>query len=231
MERVKEPELMVNYEQVVAYAEADFSLSEEDLISEIADFVNYSGAVVEKDHLIIDLGCGPGNITERLSSLWPKSRIIGIDDSLNMIKYAKRKKNLKTLTSSNQISYEKLNLSSIANDDSKYGKSADVVVSNSLIHHIHDIEIFFRTLMKISKKGTIHYHRDLRRPSSHEEFESIKKKYITSSNSILKKDFIASLKAAHNVKEISKYLKRQGLDYLSVKEVGDRYVDVFGICS
>ena len=179
----------------------------------------------------MDLGCGPGNITERLSSLWPKSRIVGIDDSLNMIMYARgRKNNSAILSTSNQISYEKLNLSSIANKDSKYEKSADVVVSNSLIHHIHDIEIFFKTLMRISKKGTIHYHRDLRRPQSYKEFESIKKKYITSSNSVLKKDFIASLKAAHNVTEIRKSFKRVGLDYLSVKEVGDRYLDIFGIC-
>lgn len=40
---------------------------------------------------IIDIGCGPGNSTEQLLKRWKNAEIIGIDNSYNMIKQAKKR--------------------------------------------------------------------------------------------------------------------------------------------
>lgn len=39
---------------------------------------------------IVDLGCGPGNVTQLLRQRWPKARIIGVDSSADMLAQARR---------------------------------------------------------------------------------------------------------------------------------------------
>ncbi|MDN5893446.1 MAG: methyltransferase domain-containing protein [Nocardioides sp.] len=40
---------------------------------------------VESPREVVDLGCGPGNLTVALTEVWPTARIAGIDDSAEMI--------------------------------------------------------------------------------------------------------------------------------------------------
>jgi trans-aconitate 2-methyltransferase len=41
--------------------------------------------------LVVDLGCGPGNNTELIAEHWPKTRVIGVDSSPNMIAAARER--------------------------------------------------------------------------------------------------------------------------------------------
>jgi trans-aconitate 2-methyltransferase len=43
----------------------------------------------ERVGVIVDLGCGPGNLTRTLIERWPSARVIGIDDSPEMLGQAK----------------------------------------------------------------------------------------------------------------------------------------------
>ncbi|MBV9661683.1 MAG: methyltransferase domain-containing protein [Acidimicrobiales bacterium] len=43
---------------------------------------------VSSPGLVVDLGCGPGNLTAQLSDLWPGARVIGVDSSEEMISRA-----------------------------------------------------------------------------------------------------------------------------------------------
>jgi trans-aconitate 2-methyltransferase len=47
-----------------------------DLIARIA---------VESPRVVVDLGCGPGALTETLSERWPQARVLGVDSSPDMI--------------------------------------------------------------------------------------------------------------------------------------------------
>lgn len=51
-----------------------------DLLAQIPKF--------EPDN-IIDLGCGPGNVTELLSAAFPRARVVGLDNSDNMLAVAR----------------------------------------------------------------------------------------------------------------------------------------------
>ena len=45
---------------------------------------------IENPESIIDIGCGPGNSTRILRSKWPNSKIVGVDNSAEMISRAKK---------------------------------------------------------------------------------------------------------------------------------------------
>ena len=91
MVRFPEPELMQDLHQVRAYSEADFSNSEDSLIARLDEYLIMKGKTLGSDSLIVDLGCGPGNITERLHAKWPWTDIFGIDGSEPMLAIARRR--------------------------------------------------------------------------------------------------------------------------------------------
>ncbi len=158
MKRVTEPELMTGFEQVQAYKEADFSKSDDEMVSQLSNFLKESGALITSNTMIVDLGCGPGNITEKIACIWSNAKVLGVDDSPEMLRVAReRQKSLEQISSLAGLSYHKINIASISNGQSSLVNCADVVVSNSLIHHIHEPFVFFDALAKISKKGAIHF--------------------------------------------------------------------------
>ena len=77
MQRRLEPELMNGDAQVQAYAAADFSSGDQATIEAIQRLL-FTTSPLPLDPLVVDLGCGPGNITLRLAGLFPNARIIGI---------------------------------------------------------------------------------------------------------------------------------------------------------
>ncbi len=45
---------------------------------------------VEAPSLVVDLGCGPGNLTPYLQARWPQARILGVDGSAEMLTKARK---------------------------------------------------------------------------------------------------------------------------------------------
>jgi len=96
MERVPEPELMEEKKQVISYDEADFSEGEVNLINQINHYLLRKNISLGEKDLIVDLGCGPGNISEKLAIKWPNTEVVGIDGSKEMILRAEHNKSIST---------------------------------------------------------------------------------------------------------------------------------------
>ena len=138
MDRVKEPELMDTFEQAYAYADADFSSSEESLVNGLEKYLKIKKLDLYSKSLIIDIGCGPGNISEKLSVRWPSVQIIGIDGSKEMLEIArKRRESIDDQARKSCLSYKLASLKSISKNSDNYKLNADLVVSNSVLHHVH----------------------------------------------------------------------------------------------
>ncbi len=228
MKRVTEPELMIAPEQVKAYMQADFSSTEEDMTNQLFEILRKYDYIGE-ELIVVDLGCGPGNISERIVSRMKKSKVIGIDGSPEMIRVANERKRLLDRNSCvKRLQYKKMNISLLAKGKSSLVNCADVVVSNSFIHHIHDPNIFFSALLHVSKNGAIHFHRDLRRPSTYDEVLDIQKRNLPNAPQIMVRDFIASLSAAYTCNEIKSLIDSAKIGKFIVSEKDDRYIDIIG---
>jgi trans-aconitate 2-methyltransferase len=44
---------------------------------------------VEAPQTVVDLGCGTGNVAQFLAARWPRARIVGVDNSTEMLAVAK----------------------------------------------------------------------------------------------------------------------------------------------
>jgi SAM-dependent methyltransferase len=84
LKRVSEEELMDVPLRARAYAEADFSEPNSKFIALFSDkFPAFNG-----QH-ILDLGCGPADITLRLAARYPQAKATGLDGSGSMLEIAR----------------------------------------------------------------------------------------------------------------------------------------------
>ena len=225
MNRTPEPELMQIPSQVRAYADADFSRSDSMVVKSLEKYLKKAGRTLNKNDLILDMACGPGNIAERIAKNWPYVNVLGIDGSKEMLNEAENK--LSNNLCKN-LSYELIDINSIALGDIHFPFKADVLVSNSALHHFHDPYCFWGALKKLGKTKCIHIHRDLIRPASVEKAFELKEKHLSNSPEILKKDFYASLKASFTVEEVSQQLVDARLSQLEVFQVDELYFEIIG---
>ena len=225
MNRTPEPELMQSPSQVRAYADADFSRSDSMVVQSLETYLKKVGRTLNKTDLIFDMACGPGNISERIAKKWPFVNVVGIDGSKEMLNEAENRLSHNLLKN---LSYQLIEINSIATGKIHFPFKADVLVSNSALHHFHDPSRFWGALKKLGKTKCIHIHRDLIRPISAEKAFEIKEKHLSNSPEILKKDFYASLKASFTVEEVTQQLADARLSQLEVFQVDELYFEIIG---
>lgn len=225
--RQLEPELMNGADQVDAYAAANFSGSDNELIEFIsAKFPNGLG------EQIIDLGCGPGNITELAARRWSHAHVLGIDGAPRMLEIAEyRRDRIDDKVLSLRIKYECINLNGI----NGFGllKALDLrrgisIISNSLLHHLHEPAILWSVVKKLAFNGACVVVNDLRRPRNKIEYDLLMDTEALNLPAVLKADYAASLRAAFTVAEVKKQLRDASLTQLNVLERGNRYLTVWG---
>ena len=87
MQRITDPELMDDPSQAEAYAAADFAEAHARIVDGFAEI--FPG--VDLAGNVLDLGCGPGDISFRFAARFPGSAVIGVDGSAAMIGLARQR--------------------------------------------------------------------------------------------------------------------------------------------
>ena len=229
MERIPEPELMEEKEQVISYDEADFSEGEVNLINQINHYLFRKNISLGEKDLIVDLGCGPGNISEKLAIKWPNTEVIGIDGSKEMILRAEYNKNVSINKKKlKNLRYICSDIKEIKSTNFLLNKEISLLVSNSLIHHITHLEDFFKAIRSLSSNITVNFHKDLKRPLDEKSALELKLQCSTKYNEILTNDYYASLKASYTFKELKNFTLENDLSSLDVFEEGNNYLIVYG---
>ena len=216
MDRVLEPELMVDPEQVRIYSEADF---EEENQGFVDRFLSSCG---DLNHgMVLDLGCGPGDIPIRLARGHATVKILGIDASQPMIAIAEQAVRKAGFS-------ERITLLSQRFQDVRLSDPADAIISNSLLHHVPNPFQFWYAIKTLGKPGAPVLVMDLIRPDSREEAQDIVDKYAADEPDRLRQDFFNSLMAAFTEDEVAAQLAELNLSRLLIDVPDDRHWIVAG---
>jgi ubiquinone/menaquinone biosynthesis C-methylase UbiE len=219
MQRVTEPELMNNPSQAKAYAEADFDAAHSQIVEAFA--ACFPG--VELAGNILDLGCGPGDISFRFAGRFPACRVIGVDGAAAMIKLANQRK-AHAATTGDRVSFIEGLIPGAAIPQISYA----AIISNSLLHHLHDPRALWETITRYAGVETLIYVVDLYRPQSTSEARRLVDEYAAGEPEVLRRDFYSSLLAAFEPREVKAQLAVAGLEGLSVEVISDRHLVVCG---
>lgn len=219
MRRRPEPELMDGSEQARAYAEADFSESN-GLFMELL-------ARLEPGPLqgarALDLGCGPADIPIRFLRAYPGAACDALDGSPAMLAHAQSALERRPGIASRC----RLLCRSLPNPDLPQAHY-DLILSNSLLHHLHDPQVLWRTVRECARPGALCLVMDLMRPASAAWAEALVATYAADAPEVLRTDFRNSLFAAFEPREVVAQLQEAGLDALEVGVVSDRHLAVSG---
>lgn len=218
MDRVPEPELMDDRIQAEAYAAADFSASDQALIERLA--VLFPAGLGQR---LVDLGCGPGNIAFRLVERYPGASVLGLDGAAAMLALAQQR------LEAQPALRQRLQFQCCTLPSPQLSGGFTAVLSNSLLHHLHDPQVLWGALRQLAAPGAWVYIKDLRRPPSPEAAEALRQRYLAAAPPVLQHDYLASLHAAFTPAEVEQQLAQAGLaGELQVQPLDDRYLEVWG---
>lgn len=205
-------------EQASAYAMADFACAHARYPRIFAERFPDRPTLA----LALDLGCGAADVTIRFAKANPGYLFHAVDGSAAMLRYARRALTRAGLT--NRIELIKGVIPHIHLPCPAY----DVIISTSFLHHLHNPETLWSTIMRYGRPGTLVFVADLMRPRSPQEAGRLVEKYSAAEPPVLKRDFFNSLCAAFTPDEVRTQLRRAGLSELHVQVVSDRHLVVFG---
>src|SRR4030095_16658654 len=154
MERVLEPELMVEEQQSIAYASADFSTSNPFFVD--GGVCDLPGRVPQ----VVDIGCGPGDIPIRLARAARQATITAIDGSGPMIVLAR-----KAVRAAGIEDRIRLMQTTIPGPPPRE-HAFDAVLSKDLLHHLRDPSSVGRGVVRLGRTGAAVYVMNLMSPAT-----------------------------------------------------------------
>ena len=213
IDRISEPELMDDEAQALAYALADF----EEPHGRFIELFREAFPETPVSGTVLDLGCGPADITLRFARAYPNCRLHGIDGAANMLRFGREAITTQGLSSRIQLIHGYLPGAELPQGD------YDVVISNSLMHHLNNPSTLWQAVKEYAKSGAPVFVMDLMRPDSREQAEAMVETYAANEPDVLRHDFFHSLLAAYRIEEVRRQLDASGLGGFAVTAVSDRH--------
>jgi SAM-dependent methyltransferase len=148
--------------------------------------------------------------------------VVGLDGAAAMLAIAERRRR------ADPVRHRHVRFRQIVLPSRQLGELGRVVVSNSLLHHLHDPGVFWASVRQVAAPGACLYVRDLRRPATTAILEELVRRHAGSATALLRRDYAHSLRAAFTRAEVMEQLEQAGLGGLQVLELDDRYLEIQG---
>jgi ubiquinone/menaquinone biosynthesis C-methylase UbiE len=216
MDRVLEPEVMDDMQQAMAYAQADFSSSNQMFVDDLVE--SYGSRL----GTVLDIGCGPGDIPIRLARAKSSVYVIAVDASEVMVSLAHE-----AAETTNLLQRVRVVRGRIPGLRLRAG-GFDAIVSKDLLHHLPDPMVLWEEIKRLGRPGVVVYVMDLFRPETQEAARQIVESVSGGESEVLKRDFYNSLLAAFTPDEVRDQLRRGGLG-LEVDVVSERHMRIRGM--
>lgn len=212
MQRFPEPELMDDPGQAEAYAMADFSEPHQAFVSHFARL--FPGF---RSGRVLDLGCGAADVTIRFARAYPEATLEGVDGAQAMLALGRAAAEKSGV--GGRVALRLLRLP----DARLAGSGYDAIISNSLLHHLADALVLWRTVAAAGRPGAPVLAMDLLRPVSEDAARKLVEAHAADAPPILQRDFFNSLRAAYRPEEVTAQLGAAGLGRFRVDVVSDRH--------
>lgn len=210
IDRVCEPEVMDTIEDAEEYSAIDNTFVNNLFIADVL-------GIAPTKARVIDFGTGPGDIAILLAEKQPDYHIIALDLAKTMIDLA-----LQRLGRSSAA--ERVNF--LVKDAKCTGfpsASFDLIISNSLVHHIPEPQMLFAEMRRVASPGAAILVKDLRRPESLQELAALTAQHASQCSPYQRRLFANSLHAALTVAEVQALAAAAGLSGCTVVPSGDRH--------
>jgi ubiquinone/menaquinone biosynthesis C-methylase UbiE len=211
--RILEPELMDTPEEARDYDEMDHREVNrrfvDDLLAVLGE-AEFSGDV-------LDLGTGTALIPIELAKRAGHCRIMAADAAISMLELARYNVEIAGLGQRIQLTHVDAKRMPFA--DGMF----DVVMSNSIIHHIPEPLAVLREAARVLKPGGLLFFRDLLRPATTDELDSLVATYAGNENAHSQQMFRDSLHAALTLDEVRALAEQIGVLGEKIEQTSDRH--------
>jgi SAM-dependent methyltransferase len=166
---------------------------------------------------VLDLGTGTAQIPILLCQRWEPCRVLAVDAAVSMLDLARYNVEIANLTHRVQL----------AHADAKQlpfrEGMFDVVMSNSILHHIPQPLEVLREAIRVTRPGGWLFFRDLLRPPNPEALQQLVATYAAQANPHQRQMFANSLHAALTLDEIRTLVQQLGYEPQAVRQTSDRH--------
>ena len=218
LDRKLEAEVMDTIEEARDYDRMDHSEVNARFVSDLKSFLQSQFLIpIQPSVLYLDLGTGTAQIPIRLVKDISHVHIVGIDLAEDMLKLGRS--NIRQQACEEFISLVLMDAKALTYPTDHF----DGVISNSIIHHIPDPLLVLREMIRVLKPGGVLFVRDLFRPETEEQLESLVQSYAGGENEHQQQMFRDSLHAALTLEEVQQMLVELELPLAWVQLTSDRH--------
>jgi ubiquinone/menaquinone biosynthesis C-methylase UbiE len=210
MLRILEPEVMDTWEETIEYDSMD-------LLEVNQAFAKSVLSLGLSEGKILDAGTGTARIPILICQQGWRSPIVGIDLAKSMLEVGEQ--NVIGAGLKGQITLELADVKQLPYADAEF----DLVISNSLVHHLPNPLSFFQEVKRVLKSDGALLIRDLIRPETEADRDKLVADLGDGYSDRQKQLFQDSLQAALTVAEVENFIDTAGLLGVNVARSSERH--------
>ena len=208
--RTLEPEVMDDRQEAIDYNDMDHRAVNEVFVADLL-----AAGPIGRD--ILDLGTGTALIPVELCRRAPEARVMASDASVEMLELARYNIEMNHLL--DRIQLHRGDAKQLVFPEAYF----DAVMSNSLLHHLPEIDACLAEMLRVLRPGGLLFVRDLARPESEEEVERLVALYTIGETESSRQLFRQSLHASWTVPEMQAIVAPLGIPFDAVALTSDRH--------
>jgi ubiquinone/menaquinone biosynthesis C-methylase UbiE len=219
MKRILEPELMDSPEAAAEYNAMDHAGVNQMFAREFVAFAETTHTL-DLDAVaweVLDVGTGTALVPIEICKINPVANVLAVDDAVSMLDLAVY--NVEAAGMGERIALAKVDAKAMPYEDD----SIEMVIANSIHHHLPDPKVCFAEMVRVTEAGGILFARDLVRPADKQTLDALVKQYAGKETSESQRLFADSLRSALTAREVADIVESLGFDRRCVTMTSDRH--------